>query len=844
MLKTAEVLHETLTAEGDKSTQVDLESSGGAYQSTITDAAGAKTTVSESSDGLTVSAALACGLSREETYDLDARYKYKYLKKLTEQSPAGLKRVTEIETAYADTGADGIPDLITKKVKLNGRSTVLVQDILMAKKTLTSAEGRTVVSEYDPSTLVTERVLVPGLHDANFTYDGRGRLVQTIVGQRATAYAYTAQGFLGQVTDPQGRTTSFSHDALGRVREVSRPDQSKVRFDYDANGNMTVLVNPSGVAHQFGYNKVNRPSGYTTPLSGSYQYRYDRDRRPTETVFPSGRVVRNVYDKGRLARTETPEGNVYFSYLCGNKVGSVTKDGEGITYAYDGSLLTSETLSGSVNQAISYSYDNDFARVQAVYAGQATGYGYDKDGLLTQAGAFAIARDAGNGLPVAVADGRLVLNRGFNGYAELSSQAVGVSGKAMSSWSLLRDATGRITRRSEAVGGITAVYDYLYGVNGRLLKVLKDNVAVEEYAYDENGTRIFEMNTLRGIPNRSYQYSDEDHLLKAGEWAYQYDSDGFLTSKTNTTNPTNKTQYFYSSRGELLTVLLPDNRRIDYLCDPLGRRVAKKVNGVVVERYLWQGLTRLLAVYDGNNNLRQRFEYDDDRLPLAMTMAGATYYLNYDPVGSLRLVADGSGNVVKRISYDSFGNILEDTNPGLAVPLGFAGGLHDRDTGLVRFGYRDYDPEVGRWTAKDPIGFIGGDTDLYGYVLNDPVNGTDPYGLQKFLIKQFAQRVAKAASKMYLNSIDPAGRRIISSGIGGAAGGAVAGAIVGTPVLGIGAAPSALGGAIVGFSGGLLLQTSLEAAGLGQAIEDATDEVIQYLIDTLDGDFKEPHDCS
>jgi YD repeat-containing protein len=209
------------------------------------------------------------------------------------------------------------------------------------------------------------------------------------------------------VTDAQGRTTSFSHDANGRVREIGRPDQSKVRFDYDANGNMTVLVNPSGVAHTFGYNKVNHKSAYTTPLSGSYIYKYDKDRRPTETVFPSGRVVRNVYDKGRLARTETPEGNVYYSYLCGSKVGSVSKDGEGITYAYDGSLLTSETLSGSLNQTLSYSYDNDFARVQAVYAGAATGYGYDKDGLLTQAGAFAISRDAGNGLPVTVADGRL-----------------------------------------------------------------------------------------------------------------------------------------------------------------------------------------------------------------------------------------------------------------------------------------------------------------------------------------------------------------------------------------------------------------------------------------------------
>ncbi len=728
MLKNRDIRHEILSAEGGLTTHVDRYDSSGAYQSTITDAAGAQTIVNESADGFTVASTLACGLNREEVYELDVQYKYKYLKKLTEQSPSGLKRVTEIETAYADAGADGIPDAITKKIKLNGRSTVLVQDILMAKKTLTSAEGRTVVLEYDPNTLVTERVQVPGLLDANYNYDGRGRLVQTTVGQRATAFAYTAQGFLGQVTDPLGRTTSFSHDALGRVREVSRPDQSKVRFDYDANGSMTVLVNPSGVAHTFGYNKVNHKSAYTTPLSGSYLYRYDKDRRPTETVLPSGRIVRNVYDKGRLARTETPEGNLYYNYLCGSKVGSITKDGEGIGYTYDGSLLTSETLSGSLNQTLSYIYDNDFARVQAVYAGAATGYGYDKDGLLTQAGAFAIARDAGNGLPVAVADGRLALNRGFNGYGELASQAVAVGGKAVSSWSLLRDATGRITRRSETVGGVSAVYDYLYDVNGRLLKVLKDNVAVEEYAYDENGTRIYEMNTLRGIPNRSYQYSDEDHLLKAGEWAYQYDLDGFLTTKTNTTNPTNKTQYFYSSRGELLTVLLPDGHRIDYLCDPLGRRIAKKVNGVVVEKYLWQGLTRLLAVYDGSNTLRQRFEYADDRLPLSMTMAGATYYFTYDQVGSLRLVADASGNVVKRISYDAFGNILKDTNPGLAVPFGFAGGLHDRDTGLVRFGFRDYDPEVGRWTAKDPIGFAGGDTDLYGYVLNDPINFIDPAG--------------------------------------------------------------------------------------------------------------------
>ncbi|MGI0016041.1 MAG: RHS repeat-associated core domain-containing protein, partial [Nitrososphaera sp.] len=66
-------------------------------------------------------------------------------------------------------------------------------------------------------------------------------------------------------------------------------------------------------------------------------------------------------------------------------------------------------------------------------------------------------------------------------------------------------------------------------------------------------------------------------------------------------------------------------------------------------------------------------------------------------------------------------------NPGFQ-PFGFAGGLYDRDTKLVRFGARDYDPETGRWTAKDPIRFEGGDANLYGYVLNDPVNLVDPKG--------------------------------------------------------------------------------------------------------------------
>ena len=175
---------------------------------------------------------------------------------------------------------------------------------------------------------------------------------------------------------------------------------------------------------------------------------------------------------------------------------------------------------------------------------------------------------------------------------------------------------------------------------------------------------------------------------------------------------------------------MPDGKLIEYLHDPLGRRIAKKVDGTITEKYLWHGLTCLLAVFDGSDNLLMRFEYADDRMPMAVTTEGVTYYLAYDQVGSLRAVADSAGNVIKRSDYDSFGNIITDTNEAFKLPLGFGGGLHDRDTGLVRFGYRDYDPDIGRWTAKDPIFFAGSDTDLYGYVLNDPINLIDPLGLE------------------------------------------------------------------------------------------------------------------
>ena len=323
-------------------------------------------------------------------------------------------------------------------------------------------------------------------------------------------------------------------------------------------------------------------------------------------------------------------------------------------------------------------------------------------------------------------DSLLALSRSFNGHGEIASEGSSVNGAGLYTWNVCRDDAGRITEKTETINGISIDYGYSYDTMGRLLTVTRDGTLAAEYRYNPDGTRSYEMNTARGIAGRTFAYSDEDHLLTAGDGSYQYDVDGFLTTKTEGTDTT---LYQYGSRGELLSVTPPDGRVIEYVNDPLGRRIAKKIDGATVEKYLWQGMTRLLAIYDGADNLIMRFEYADSRMPLSMVKDGTRYYLSYDQVGSLRIIADMTGNVVKRIDYDAFGNILSDSDPGFTVPFGFAGGLHDRDTGLVRFGYRDYDTDTGRWTAKDPIFFDGGDTDLYGYTQNDPVNWIDPYGM-------------------------------------------------------------------------------------------------------------------
>jgi RHS repeat-associated protein len=725
------------TAEGNITSYEDYIDSTGAYSSVITDPTGAETLFYRSADGLSSHKNLSCGMDLSFAYDLDTVYLHPFLKQITEATPSGLTRITTRDKIYQDTNYDGVADLITQTTSVNGRTASSQNNILLSQETWTSPAGRVVTTSHDPETLLLTSLEIPERYETQYTYDAKGRMTARRTHLREDSFTYNTEGFLESVVDGAGRSTVYAYDEVGRIARIDRPDNSSIRYTYDENGNMTLLTNPAAINHGFDYNAVNLGTSYHTPVSGNYGYTYDGDRRLTRIFFPSGKEINHYYDATRLMQIRTPKGNIDFTYLCGTTVGTVRYGFESIAYGYDGSLLSSETNSGTLNQEIYYDYNHDFDMVEMAYAGDIENYAYDSDGLLTGAGRFTIARNADNGQAERVTDGNFHTARIFSGYGEVDEEMTTLNEGELYSWRLVRDNTGRVLQKTEIIAGISADHHYTYDAMGRLLTVTQDGFLTEAYQYDSSGTRSDEMNALRNIAEKHYEYSLEDHLLTAGTASYQYDPDGFLTHKTDGEDVV---AYEYASRGELLTVMLPNGTVIEYLHDPLGRRIAKKVNGQLTEKYLWQNLTRLLAVYDGADNLLMRFEYADSRVPAAMVKNGVMYYLVYDPVGSLRVIADTGGHAVKRIDYDAYGNVISESNPSFATPFGFAGGLYDSDTGLIRFGHRDYDPDIGRWTAKDPIFFNGGDVDLYGYCLNDPLNLVDPSGLE-VLIPEFLENL-------------------------------------------------------------------------------------------------------
>ncbi|QYO65715.1 RHS repeat-associated core domain-containing protein [Leptolyngbya sp. 7M] len=159
----------------------------------------------------------------------------------------------------------------------------------------------------------------------------------------------------------------------------------------------------------------------------------------------------------------------------------------------------------------------------------------------------------------------------------------------------------------------------------------------------------------------------------------------------------------------------------------IGRRVSrqgKSAGSTGYTKYVFDGLDVVMDIDGGTLTKYQNGPGIDNKLSLK-TGSDVKYFLQ-DHLGSTVGLTDTTRSITASQSYDSFGN---GTNTSFPTRYQFTGREFDSFTGLQFSRARWYDPNLGRFISEDPIGFAGGDINLYGYVWNNPMHFTDPMGL-------------------------------------------------------------------------------------------------------------------
>jgi len=354
-----------------------------------------------------------------------------------------------------------------------------------------------------------------------------------------------------------------------------------------------------------------------------------------------------------------------------------------------------------------YDPDRQVSRVTADGIAQDTIPTYDPvKGRLTllafSGGTDAFAYDSTSGRlsSITTADG-ITLSYGFDGpLLKTTTWAGPVAGSVARTY----DADFRLS--TETVAGGSPVS---FGYDNDALLTSAGALTITR----SNGNRLTAPNITT-----SPVYDAQDRLTSYGDCTYGYKADGSLQTKTC---PDGATTYDYDSFGNLRHVTLPNGTAIDYLIDGQNRRIGKKLNGVMVEGFLYRNQLQPAAWLNGDGTVKARFVYGGKpNVPEYMvTSAGAIYRIITDQVGSVRLVVDtASDAVAERLEYDEFGNILSDSAPG-TLPFGFSGGIRDDNTNIPKEDLDNADVHVGEMPWYTP-GWAAGITRGNDIYFRDP----------------------------------------------------------------------------------------------------------------------------
>jgi RHS repeat-associated protein len=527
------------------------------------------------------------------------------------------------------------------------------------------------------------------------------------------------------VTDPVSNQTSYTYDAQNRVTADTNELGYTRTFAYDDNGNSVSTTDRNGRTREFEYDGLNRQV---------------EENWLDDTGNPI-RTTNSEYDAAsQLIATDDPDSAYNFTY---DELGRlVTVDNAGtpgvpnvvLSYNYDteGNIVSvRDTIDGVTGATTAYSYD-ELDRVDKItqsgenVADKRVDFAYDALGQYESISRYSDLSETN-----LVADSSFTYDQANR----LTNLTHSNSTTEIAAYDLAYDAANRITQIIDADG----TSDYSYDQRDQLTAAEHSDGsnADETYSYDANGNRV--SSSLHGS---GYVTDANNRLASDGTYNYEYDHQGNLISQTAIA--TGKVQEFtWDYLNRLVAVVDKDSegnetQKVEFTYDMFGRRLSKTVDGEATY-FVYDRDNVILDFVDADGiegearaELEERYLHgiETDQILAQEDTTGEVIWHLSNHLGTIRDLVNNDGELINHLTYDSFGNVISETDDTIDTRYLYTGRELDEEIGLQYNRARYYAPELGRFIGEDPIGFEAEDSNLHRYVENNPLFATDPFGLE------------------------------------------------------------------------------------------------------------------
>jgi len=569
----------------------------------------------------------------------------------------------------------------------------------------TDPRGNVQWREYDLLGRVTT-VHEPDGNVRRLTYDALSHVVRSQDRHRDVQYVYHGLNRLIRRIEA-GTTVEFLHDTEERLRAVVNEHGLTYRFELDAEGDVITEASFDGLIRRYQRDVGGRVAELTLPDGQRTRYSYDR----------AGHVQDVVYDDGT---TET------YRYRADGELLEAANTTIAVTFERDGRGAVLRERQGEYT--VTNQYDSSGHRVELQSSfGAHVSFQYEASGAVAQmkAGSW-----------------QALFERDAQG---LEVQRT-LSGGVRAHWR--RDQLGRpVEQRVVLPGSRTAERVRTYGWHtANQLGSIADNVrGVTSFEHDARGNLAATVfgdgsrelcqpdavgNLFRRADRQDRRYGAAGQLLEANGTRYLYDEAGNLSRKVTARGK--EWSYGWNAAGHLAEVVRPDGEVIRFTYDALGRRMSKTYQGQVT-RWVWDGNKPLHEWQEWEASGSRAAELvtwlfeEESFAPLGKLQGHAAYSIVSDHLGTPLQVHDAQGQIAWAAEPGSYSSATKQED-ATDCPFRYQGQYEDQETGLYYNRFRYYDPEVGAYISPDPIGLLGDNPSLYGYVA-DLTSQIDPLGL-------------------------------------------------------------------------------------------------------------------